>query len=113
MVRKLSTGAALGGQLDVTDENQIPLSLVNTKSLAAKKLCIYLQTGITIDSLTIHGKNEDFDKVLNTNLRGAYIFLREVGHFMFFKKRGKQFYISSVAAKRGGRGQLSYAASKE
>ena len=31
---------------------------------------------------------------------------------MFFKKRGKQFYISSVAAKRGGRGQLSYAASK-
>ena len=101
------------GQLDVTNENQIPDFLSQFKEFSGKKIDVFIyNTGITIDSLTIHGKNEDFDKVLNTNLKGAYIFLREVGHFMFFKKRGKQFYISSVAAKRGGRGQLSYAASK-
>lgn len=101
------------GQLDVNQTDRIPEFLSEYKEFSGKKLDVFIyNTGITIDALTIHGKNEDFDKVLNTNLRGAYIFLREVGHFMFFKKRGKQFYISSVSARKGGRGQLSYAASK-
>ena len=75
------------GQLDVTNEDQIPEFLSHYKEFSGKKIDVFIyNTGITIDSLTIHGKNEDFDKVLNTNLRGAYIFLREAGHFISFSR---------------------------
>ena len=64
------------GQLDVTNGEQIPDFLSKYKEFSGKKIDVFIyNTGITIDSLTIHGKNEEFDKVLSTNLRGAYIFM--------------------------------------
>ena len=101
------------GKLDVCDEDNIKSFWADYKEFSAKKCDVFIyNTGITIDALTIHSKTEDYDKVLSTNLRGAYIFLRELGHFMYFRKKGKQFYISSISASRGGRGQLSYSVSK-
>ncbi len=101
------------GQLDVQSEDEIKRFFGEFKEALGKKLDVFIySSGITIDALCIHSKTEDYDKVLNTNLRGAYIFLREIGHLMYYKKRGKMFFISSVSARRGGRGQLSYSVSK-
>jgi len=98
---------------NVESEEEIKGFLSQYKEHTGKKLDVFIyNSGITIDSLCIQSKTEEFDKVLATNLRGAYIFLREVGHFLYFKKRGKMFFISSVSARRGARGQMSYAISK-
>ncbi|MCO4781488.1 MAG: SDR family oxidoreductase [Candidatus Cloacimonetes bacterium] len=104
---------SFSAKLDVQDENEIPEFFKKFKGFSKNKIDIFVyNTGITIDGLTIHGNTEDFDKVMNVNLKGAYCFLKEVGYLMYYKKKGKMFFLSSVAAKRGGRGQLSYAASK-
>lgn len=98
---------------NVESEDDIRRFLTQYKDHTEKKLDVFIyNSGITIDSLCIQSKTEEFDRVLSTNLRGAYIFLREVGHFLYFKKKGKMFFISSVSARRGARGQMSYAVSK-
>jgi 3-oxoacyl-[acyl-carrier protein] reductase len=98
---------------DVQSEEEIQKFWGEYKERFEKKLDVFIySSGITVDSLCIQSKTEEFDKVLNINLRGAYIFLREVGHFLYFRKKGKMFFLSSVSARRGARGQLSYAVSK-
>lgn len=98
---------------DVCSEEQIKEFLVQFKQFSQNQVDIMVyNSGITIDNLTVSTPTTDYDKVLDTNLKGAFIFLREVGHLMFFRRRGRMFFISSVSATRGGRGQLPYAASK-
>ncbi|MCJ8344646.1 SDR family oxidoreductase, partial [bacterium] len=104
---------SFSAQLDVQNVDEIPVFLKKYKDFTKNKIDIFIyNTGITIDGLSIHGNMEDFDKVMNVNVKGAYCFLKEVGYLMYFKKKGKMFFLSSVSAKKGGRGQLSYAASK-
>ncbi|PCJ21578.1 MAG: hypothetical protein COB02_02990 [Candidatus Cloacimonadota bacterium] len=101
------------GQLDVQDDQNIPVFFKKYKEFSKNKIDVFIyNTGITIDGLTIHADIKDFDKVMAVNIRGAYCFLKEVGYLMYYKKKGKMFFLSSVSAKKGGRGQLSYAASK-
>ncbi len=98
---------------DVQSEESIKEFWAAYKEWSGKQCGILVyNAGITIDNLTISSKTEEFDQVMDTNLRGAWIFLREVGHLMFYRRKGRMFFISSVSATRGGRGQLSYAASK-
>jgi|GEM_PF-1010850 len=100
-------------QLDVNDDERIPEFLKEYKAFSGKKIDVFFyNTGMNLDGLTVHAKIEDYDKIVNTNLRAAYIFLKEIGHFMYFKKKGKMWFLSSVASKKGGRGQLPYAVSK-
>lgn len=100
-------------KLDVQNDQEIPSFFKNYKAFSNKQIDIFIyNAGITIDGLSIHGNIKDFDQVMNVNIRGAYCFLKEVGYLMYMNKKGKMFFLSSVAAKKGGRGQLSYAASK-
>ncbi|MBW7874652.1 MAG: SDR family oxidoreductase [Candidatus Cloacimonetes bacterium] len=111
--KKYAADTVFTGPCDVRDEEQIKAFLKDFKEFSANQIDIFVyNSGITIDNLTVSTTTDDYDKVMDTNLRGAWIFLREVGHLMFFRRRGRMFFISSVSASRGGRGQLSYAASK-
>jgi 3-oxoacyl-[acyl-carrier protein] reductase len=68
--------------------------------------------GITRDQLLMRMKDEDFDAVLNTNLRGAYHCTKAVVRAMIKAKRGSIVNISSVVGQMGNGGQSNYAASK-
>ena len=68
--------------------------------------------GITRDGLILSMKEEDFDAVLNTNLKGAFYLTRHLySHFMR-KRSGRILNISSVVGLHGNAGQANYAAAK-
>lgn len=68
--------------------------------------------GVTRDGLMMGLSEAQWDIVLNTNLKGVFLFCREVTKFMVRKRSGRVINISSVAAFGGNPGQSSYAASK-
>lgn len=68
--------------------------------------------GITKDALLIRMKDEDWDMVLNINLKGAFICSKEAIKIMAKQQYGKIINISSVVAFIGNAGQANYSASK-
>ena len=68
--------------------------------------------GITRDGLLMTAKAEDFDKVLDTNLKGAYFCMKAVSKLMMRQRYGRIVNLSSVVGLRGNAGQTGYAASK-
>ena len=68
--------------------------------------------GITRDGLMLRMKDEDFDAVLDTNLKGAFNMLRACYSGFIRKKSGRIINISSVSGIMGNAGQANYSASK-
>lgn len=68
--------------------------------------------GITRDGLLMMMKETDFDAVVNTNLRGAFLCMKAVARQMVKQRWGRIVNLSSVVGLRGNAGQANYAASK-
>ena len=68
--------------------------------------------GITKDNLTMVMKEEEFDAVINTNLKGAFNCMRHVTRQMLRQKGGHIINISSIVGLVGNAGQINYSASK-
>ena len=68
--------------------------------------------GITRDKLALQMKEEDFDAVLDTNLKGAFLCMKAVYRPMMKQRYGRIVNLSSVVGLRGNAGQANYAASK-
>lgn len=68
--------------------------------------------GITRDGLLMRMKEEDWDAVLNTNLKGVYNCTKAAIKYMMKQKSGKIVNISSVVGVMGNAGQANYAAAK-
>jgi 3-oxoacyl-[acyl-carrier protein] reductase len=68
--------------------------------------------GITKDSLLIRMKEEDFDRVIEVNLKGAFNCIRHASSIMMKQRSGKIINISSVVGITGNAGQVNYSAAK-
>ena len=68
--------------------------------------------GITKDTLILRMKEEDFDSVIDVNLKGVFNCLKSITPIMIKQKCGKIINISSVVGLTGNAGQVNYAASK-
>lgn len=68
--------------------------------------------GITKDNLLMRMKEQDFDDVINVNLKGTFNMTKNVVPFMMKKKYGKIVNVSSVVGIAGNAGQCNYSASK-
>ena len=68
--------------------------------------------GITKDTLILRMKEEDFDSVIDVNLKGVFNCLKSITPIMIKQKSGKIINISSVVGLTGNAGQVNYAASK-
>ena len=68
--------------------------------------------GITKDGLLIRMKEEDFDRVIEVNLKGAFNCIRHVSPIMLKQRSGKIINISSVVGITGNAGQVNYSAAK-
>ena len=68
--------------------------------------------GITRDGLLMKMSEEDFDSVMDTNLKGAFNCIRHAARQMIKQKSGRIISISSVSGVLGNAGQANYSASK-
>ncbi len=68
--------------------------------------------GITRDTLMPRMSDEEWDDVINTNLRGAFLFSRAASRFMMRQRYGRIINMSSVSGIIGNAGQTNYSASK-
>jgi 3-oxoacyl-[acyl-carrier protein] reductase len=68
--------------------------------------------GVTRDTLVPRMSDEDWDIVINTNLRGAFLFLRAASRVMMSQRYGRIINIASVSGLIGNPGQANYSASK-
>ena len=108
---------ALGAQAqafraDVADPAACEELLKAVKEAFGKVDILVNNAGITRDGLLMTAKAEDFDKVLDTNLKGAYFCMKAASKLMMRQRYGRIVNLSSVVGLRGNAGQTSYAASK-
>lgn len=68
--------------------------------------------GITKDTLLMRMKEEDFDKVIEINLKGTFLITKSVIPYMLKKRDGKIINLASVVGVTGNAGQCNYSASK-
>lgn len=68
--------------------------------------------GVTRDNLILRMTEEEYDKVLDTNLKGAFNTVRHLSRYFLKQRSGKVINISSVSGVMGNAGQANYSASK-
>jgi 3-oxoacyl-[acyl-carrier protein] reductase len=98
--------------VDITDTDKFTEVL---ESLAAEHDGIAIlvnNAGITRDNLLIRMTDEEFDSVLEVNLRAAFVAMRTAARSMMRNRFGRIINISSVAGVMGNAGQTNYSASK-
>ena len=98
---------------DTRDQLQAVKALVDTAVKELGSLDILVNNaGITRDGLAMTLKEEDFDKVVDTNLKGAFLCIQAVARPMMRARYGRIVSLTSVVALRGNPGHVNYCASK-
>ena len=98
--------------VDVSDYNNVKSKIKEITRKFNKIDILVNNAGITIDKLAIRTLDSDWDKVLNTNLKGYFNCIKSVLPHMIKQRFGKIINISSVIGIKGNQGQSSYSASK-
>ena len=105
-------GKALIIKADVTNPEQIE-NLVKKAIETFEKIDVLVNNaGITKDNLLMRMSEEEFDKVIEVNLKGTYLMTKAVTKYMMKKRQGSIINLSSVVGVTGNAGQCNYAASK-
>ena len=99
-------------QLDVSDFNAAKETVALIKKDFGTAHILINNAGITRDNLIAMMKEEDYDAVLDTNLKGAFNMIRHLSGLFIRNREGCIINISSVAALLGNAGQCNYSASK-
>ena len=97
---------------DVSNESDCE-ALLKTALEAFGSLDILVNNaGVTRDGLIIRMSEDDFTKVLDTNLKGAFFTCKHAAKIMMKQRSGRIINITSVVGMRGNAGQVNYSASK-
>jgi len=106
------TGATvLGLGVDVSDTAAVARAVETVQQELGEPHVLVNNAGLTRDQLLLRMSEEDFDRVLAVNLKGAWNFTRACARPLM-KSRGRVVNISSVVGLMGNAGQSNYAASK-
>lgn len=105
-------GQAEAMQCNISDFAASQEFLANVISKYKRIDILVNNAGITRDNLLMKMSEEDFDAVLNTNLKGAFNCTKHVSRQMLKQKSGRIINISSVSGVMGNAGQANYCASK-
>lgn len=97
---------------DVSDEEFVIFVFDEIKEKFGKIDILVNNAGICRDNLIIRMTSEDFERVLDVNLKGAFLFMKYASKLMIRKRYGKIINISSVVGISGNKAQVNYAASK-
>lgn len=105
-------GKACAFRLDVADAEAVAAFFKERIKDQVELDVLVNNAGITKDGLMLRMKDEDFDRVIQTNLRGAFVCVREAAKIMTRQRHGRIINISSVVGQMGNAGQINYASAK-
>ena len=105
-------GDARGVAMDVSDTDSVRRGVNAILEDYGRIAILVNNAGITADSLLLRMKQEDWDRVVQTNLSGVYRLCRAVVPKMMRARYGRIVNITSVVATSGNPGQTNYAATK-
>lgn len=101
-----------GHELDVNEAHAIPQLLSEISASAGAPTILVNNAGVTRDQLLIRMKEEDWDTVIETNLRSVYRMSKACLRGMMKARYGRIVSIASVVGAMGNAGQTNYAAAK-
>ncbi|MGN9812448.1 3-oxoacyl-ACP reductase FabG [Micromonospora sp. BQ11] len=101
-----------GVRCDVTDQESVDAAFTAVEAELGPVEVLVANAGITDDTLLMRMSEEQFTRVLDTNLTGSFRCAKRASARMLRAKWGRMVFISSVVGLYGGPGQVNYAASK-
>jgi len=113
-----AAAAALPGEghggfaCDVSDAASVQAMVQAVESAMGDVQILVNNAGVTRDGLVVRMKDEDWDEVIDINLKGAFYLTRAVAKGMMRRREGVILNITSVVGLMGNAGQANYAASK-
>jgi len=108
---EIGHGAA-GFACDVADTASVTALVENVEKAFGQIDILVNNAGLTRDNILFRLKDEDWDAVLDANLRGAFVAIRAASRGMMKRRWGRIINIASVVGIIGNKGQANYAASK-
>lgn len=105
-------GQAITVQADVANAEAVDALVKQTIEAYGRVDILVNNAGITRDTLLMRMKDEDWDAVMNTNLKGIFYCTKAVSKIMMKQRSGKIINMTSVVGIMGNAGQANYAAAK-
>ena len=105
-------GSAEALSCDVADAKALAAAIEKVSDTHGRIDVLVNNAGITKDGLFLRMDDEDFDSVISTNLKSAFVATRAAARYIMRSKSGRIINIGSVAGEVGNAGQAKYAASK-
>ena len=99
-------------QVDVTKEKSINDAVENVMNQSGRIDILVNNAGITRDGLILRMSEQDWDSVLNTNLKGAFLCSKAIAKIMMSQRTGRIINIGSIVGTIGNAGQINYSSSK-
>ncbi len=99
-------------QFDVGNSEAAEKTIAEVAKRLGRLDVLVCSAGISIDGLLLRLKDEDFDRILSINVKGAVACARAATKVMMRARAGRVIFLSSVVGEMGNGGQTAYAASK-
>lgn len=99
-------------KMDISKQDEVTNAFGTFTKELGKLDVLVNNAGITKDTVLLRMKEEDWDAVLNVNLKGSFLCSKEAVKIMAKQRTGKIISISSVVAFMGNPGQANYSSSK-
>ena len=103
---------ALDVRCDVTDPAAVEAAFATVEEAHGPVEVLVANAGITADTLVLRMSEDDWSRVIDTNLTGSFRLAKRAAKGMLRQRRGRIIFISSVVGLLGSPGQVNYAASK-
>jgi 3-oxoacyl-[acyl-carrier protein] reductase len=97
---------------DVTDAASVDAAFTEVEAAHGPVEVLVANAGVTQDTLVLRMSEEDWSRVIETNLTGSFRVAKRAARGMLRLRRGRLIFISSVVGLLGSAGQVNYAASK-
>jgi len=107
-----SPGQAIGARVDVTDRASVDAMVARVKDTWGRIDCLVNNAGVTLDARLVKMTSDQFDRVIDVNLKGVFNCAQAVADTMILQGSGVILNASSVVGLYGNFGQTNYAATK-
>lgn len=99
-------------QTNVANEQEVKDMIKQVTKVFDRLDILVNNAGITRDNLLMRMKEDEFDQVINTNLKGVFLCTKTVTRQMMRQRSGKIINVASIVGVRGNPGQANYVAAK-